>query len=148
MLYHGTHINAPSGFKLTPQASGFTHSKDVHQLEVLFEQMKPQGMISRKDAVYLSDDPDLIDAAGGYTDVIYRVKPVGHTERSDLAWYTKAQEILESREEGLEDCIQKYWAGTPFPDSDCSCFEFRCRAAHVVSIFELNVDSVSELALV
>ena len=146
MLYHGTHYNFDKGFEIKPQ-NEYTSNKNSSELEDLFEKEKPDEMISRKKAVFLCDSPENIDNCGGYTDVIYVVS-TDYEERSDLAWYSKAQEYLEEcnlRE--AKKCAQKYWSGEIFENNKQSCYEIRCNSAIILSTLELNVEK-EELTII
>lgn len=137
-MYHGSRTYLPINFQIKPQ-NEYTSNKESSELENLFESTKPDHLLSRKDSVFLCDNPDLIDPAGGYTDVIYEVE-TDNCEKSDLAWYTEAQIYLEKGAlELAKKCSEKYWSGEPFYDDNMSCYEYRSKSATVKSILELNV---------
>ncbi len=137
--YHGTHFNFKNGFELIPQ-NVFSGSKEVSELENLFELYRPSDKIPRSKSVFISDNIDMIDNLGGYTDAIYEVIP-DIVEQSDLAWYTEAELAIEdSNLNKAIDCIHNYWNGSPFYDSDYSCFEYRTNKATIINLIELNVD--------
>lgn len=139
--FHGTIFNMPIGFELTPQPNGYANNPATSKLEDLFEECRPANKTPRAKAVYISDDMDLIDAAGGYTDVIYVVEPVGEPEKSDLAWYTEADNHLqEGNYFDAMICASNYWSGKEYIHPEKSCFEFRCVRAKVLSVSEINVD--------
>jgi hypothetical protein len=141
--YHGSRKLFEKGFLLAPQADGYAKNPEVASLEALFESRRPQGKTARSNSVYLVTDPDLIDASGGYNDAVYTVKPRSVPEESDLAWYSEAHCELETDPPNMDritTCIDNYWAGTPFPDEDRRCPEYRTKWAEVTSLFELNVD--------
>jgi hypothetical protein len=138
-LYHGSDKKFEIDFKLLPQ-NEYTSNNNSSELEKLFEQRKPIDMISRKNSVFLADDIDLIDALGGYTDIIYEVSVDDNIERSDLAWYTESQKHLEEGSLILASkCADKYWSGDIFYDDNQSCFEYRVSSAKIKNIKELNV---------
>jgi hypothetical protein len=136
-MYHGSCKKFDVGFQLLPQ-NKYTSNDNSKALEDVFESVKPSHCISRKKAVFLSDDIDLIDAAGGYIDIIYKVDTIDY-EKSDLAWYTKAQEFIEGGQlELAKKCAEKYWNGVPFYDSEQSCMEYRAETATITEIVEVN----------
>lgn len=138
MLYHGSRKKFSLNFKLEPQ-NEYTSSDNIQYLEDFFENLKPQNCISRKEAVYLSDNLDLIDVSGGYTDIIYEVS-TDYYEKSDLAWYTEAQSFLDNGKTiSAKKCAENYWNGVPFIDEERSCFEYRAKTATVINIVEINV---------
>jgi hypothetical protein len=96
-LYHGSSKHFVEGTLLVAQPDGYVAqiNDGGSNLEQLFENRRPVNMTSRAQSVYMSADPDLIDASGGSIDAIYKVEPIGNAELSDLAWYTEAQLELE-----------------------------------------------------
>lgn len=137
-MYHGSRKKFDIGFILLPQDE-YTSNEVSKDLEELFESVRPDHCIPRKEAVYLSDNVDLIDASGGYTDIIYKVD-VDDYEKSDLAWYTEAQTCLENGSLKLaKKCALKYWSGEDYYDNKKSCIEYRANSAIVNSIVEINV---------
>lgn len=137
-LYHGTHYLFPCAFELKPQDNGHTHQPETQELEDFIELHRPIDKLSRRKSVFLSDDIDLIDAAGGYTDAVYMVD-VAKVEKSDLAWYSHTQAMLdEGKTEEAEQAAVNYWSGIPFTEVSERCPEYRCASAKVVTIVELN----------
>lgn len=132
-LYHGSIAELQIGCTLVPQAGGYTKSCNSQDLEELFESLRPDNKIPRSESVYMCNDVDLIDLAGGYTDFIYQVNPVGAIEESDLAWYTQAQIQLEDGDrDGAIESAKNYWSGELFVYDNASCIEYRCREATVI----------------
>lgn len=112
VFYHGSFKQFRTGQTLVPQKDGYVQiSLSDHGFEDLVEQLRPNTSISRLSCVFMSDDPDLIDPAGGSTDVIYRVKPIGEAQKSDLAWYTEAFE--KYTEEGASARVQDLLTSSP-----------------------------------
>jgi hypothetical protein len=142
-FYHGSPKHFPIGFRLAPQADGYAQRDEASDLEKLFESRRPAGKTARTKSVFLVADPDLIDAAGGYTDAVYLVEPKSTPEQSDLCWYSEAYAEIESEPHSMArvlECIDHYWSGEPFPVSERRCTEYRVTAAIVLELAELNVD--------
>jgi hypothetical protein len=78
--YHGSFNELSIGTMLATTEGGHTNNAP-DELEQVFEKHKPSDRISRKAAVYLTTDPEDIDALGGYTDYIYQVEPLGKLEK-------------------------------------------------------------------
>lgn len=141
VFYHGSRKAFQNGFELKPQSNGYANSDDASDFEKLMEARRPLDKLSRHASVFLSKDPDLIDGAGGYIDVIYEVRPVSRTEASDLSWYSTAYcefctEPMDER--AINVAIDAYWSGTLNPDLARNV-EYRVSSALVVRVFELNV---------
>jgi hypothetical protein len=130
-LYHGSRKKFPPGFKLSPQL-GYVQDPGQQKLELLFEKYKPANKISRKQAVFLVDDPEMCENAGGYSDYVYLVQPEGKVEKSDLAWYTECEMYFDEPLEKKIECIKNYWNGVPYYNQSNSLFEYRCRSAIVI----------------
>lgn len=142
-LFHGSTKLFPIGFLLSPQADGYANQSDVRAIEAYLEARRPDNKTARSKSVFLVADPDLIDAAGGYTDAIYKVIPRSTPEESDLAWYSEALCALDTDAADMDyvaHCADLYWGGTPFTDESRRCPEYRVKWAEVTSVFELNVD--------
>ncbi|MHD0644932.1 hypothetical protein ACYPKM_04855 [Pseudomonas aeruginosa] len=147
MYLHGSRKLFTPGFVLLPQPNGYVQRSDSPEFERYLESRRPVGLTSRANSVFLTSDPDLIDAAGGYNDAVYEVQVDGDPEQSDLAWYSEAFIEFESKLYGgtfdqtlLDSYVDAYWAGTPFHDAQRSNMEFRVPRAVVIRIYELNVD--------
>lgn len=141
--YHGSKKLFPIGLLLEPQRDGYTNQEDTKDTEAYFESRRPADKTPRSKSVFLVSNPDLIDAAGGYIDVIYTVKPISAPEESDLAWYSEAYAGLDAEPPNMDyvdHCVDRYWDGTPFPDEEMRCPEYRVKWAEVKSVFELNAD--------
>ena len=137
-LYHGSAEEFAPGAVLTPQPGGYATlpDEDIAGPEAALEEHRPPGMIPRAEAVFMVDDPDMIDAAGGYDDHVYEVRPVGAAEASDMAWYSELSVYwFDLTERADEDEIRRlaegYWSGEPFPDRSRGLFEYRARSAVV-----------------
>ena len=130
VYYHGSQTEFKVGFVLKPQ-NEYTSSPEVKTLEDLFEKHRPKGKLSRSKSVFLVDDPDLIDYAGGYDDFIYVVEPIGKVEKSDLGWYTEVDTIMHDDydEADLLQMIRNYWDGVPYRIAEHGLFEYRCGSA-------------------
>lgn len=142
-LYHGSRVEFSAGTILAPQADGYVSYPDADEQHNLTEQVlerhRPQGCVSRFGAVFLIDNPDLIDYAGGYTDYIYEVEPLGPVTRCNLAWYSELYAICEDAvlsesystetPEMIEAALH-YWNADPRDSSDL--YEFLTDRARVV----------------
>jgi hypothetical protein len=113
-LYHGSKVQFPIGFKLTPQSS----SKDSYifqekEVEKIMEKYRPKNKLSRYNSVFLVDTPEIIDQIGGYEDHIYIVQPAPRIEASDLSWYDSNIAYNPVDEKVIQSIIN-YWMGVPY----------------------------------
>ncbi len=133
--YHGTYNNFKNNFILTPQ-KGYTWQEQEQEIENLLEKHRPKWKISRKDCVFLVDDPSLIDPTAEFTTEknysIYEVQPIGQIDKSDLYWYEeiKSRDLIE---ENVLPFIMNYWNGILWNNSNESLPEYRCQKAIVIN---------------
>jgi hypothetical protein len=138
-FYHGSDRQFPVGFVLRPQPDGYVHGvagdefdRAIRRREKILETYRPPQMISRMEAVFLTDSPTLVDNAGGHSDYIYEVAPIGPVEKSNLGWYTEIERATEmggrlSKARASEWALN-YWHGVAGRGTD----EYRCRTARIL----------------
>jgi tRNA uridine 5-carbamoylmethylation protein Kti12 len=138
-FFHGSSEFIKNNTILKPHADSYVKQVDNDFLEKLMEKYRPESKISRYDAVFMVDNMDLIDDAGGSTDFIYEVSPIGEIERSDLAWYSEVQAVDEEENENLiKEYALNYWNGVKFHDEESSLWEYRAKSAIVIDLIEEN----------
>jgi len=134
-LYHGSRKLFDPGFVLRPQEGGYASlpDDDVAPVEEILEKHRPEGKIPRRESVFMVDDPERVDQAGGYGDQVYVVEPIGAVEASDLGWYGELSVYwMDMPEDERRTLAEGYWSGDPFPGRKRSLYEYRARAAEVV----------------
>jgi hypothetical protein len=142
-FYHGSRFNFGVGFQLQPQPDGYTTIGETIDFERLVDARRPADKLSRFESVFLTRDPDLIDAAGGNIDAVYRVEPLSKPEASDLAWYTEAFNehcTTPCNSNRLSELIDCYWSGKPFHTKSHSLTEYRVSAGTIIEMVELNAE--------
>lgn len=142
--FHGSQQAFPLNFILRPQANGYCHWPENAAFEAFVESLRPEEKLSRSKSVFLCAETDLIDAAGGYVDCIYEVRPGPCVQGSDLAWYSEASSYFGSDRDGdverASDLIRRYWSGEPYVSAENSCFEYRTWNAKIIRYEEINMD--------
>lgn len=132
-FFHGSIKKLANKTVLKPNKKGYVQK---NELEILIESVRPDHCISRFDSVFLCNNPDDIDCCGGYTDHIYIVQPRCIPQKSDLAWYTECQLLLEENNiEAAKNAAINYWNGIIFHDTSSSVFEYRCEQATLLEEF-------------
>jgi len=124
--FHGSYHFLPNGTVLSPGKGNFMGTVNQYKMDSHFklEQFRPSNLISRNNCVFMTDNPEDIDLAGGASEHIYIVKPLGKVERHDLNWMSEIDlifsEAWDNGEQESEDTIEKvknaalnYWNGTP-----------------------------------
>lgn len=132
-LYHGSRGHFDPGFVLKPQVAADAFDEDVAPVEDIMEKHRPEGKIPRRESVFMVDDPERVEQAGGYEDHVYIVEPIGAVEASDLGWYGELSVYwMDMPDDERRGLAEGYWSGDPFPGRPRSLYEYRARAAEVI----------------
>lgn len=158
VLYHGSRKDFPVGFMLTPQTDGYIHAtredNSAHvMLEDALERYRPAHCVPRENAVFMCEDIEMIDYAGGYNDFVYLVEPDQPVTCCNLAWYSALYSLCEhetfsaqeARAQGhdwypdweepeLKVYALNYWNCAPHGDDDL--FEWLSPRAVIKKIIE------------
>ena len=145
--FHGSYDELPNGTILTPDKGNFMGTFSENEMDSHFkvEQFRPSNFLSRNNAIYLTQNIDDIDLAGGATDHIYLVEPMGKTEPHDVNWLSEIDLIMsDAWDEGTqedEETIEKvknaalnYWNGVPHYNE--SVWEFLVPSATIIREIE------------
>jgi hypothetical protein len=115
-FYHGSEIKLPVGTILVPSTDYAVRWYDNNFYQIL-EKYRPSDKLAHKLSVFMCDNPDDIDAAGGSTDWLFTVKPKGVVQRHDMNWGSKIDCLISDgySEDSLEvkSAAKNYWDGTP-----------------------------------
>lgn len=142
IYYHGSYDDLPIGTVLTPEKGNFVNTIQDFEMESHFklEMFRPSGYISRNNAVYMCDNPEEVDLAGGANDHIYAVEPLGVVEQHDLNWMTEIDMIMDkyfnqgnpdAAVEEVEQAALNYWNGVPHYNE--SVWEYLTPAAKIIN---------------
>lgn len=131
--YHGSRKKFPVGFILTPQNDGYTSHSEVQAEEQIIEKYRPKNKLSRKNSVFMVDNIDDIDSAGGYLDFVYRVEPLGKIERSDMHYYSEISIYHDMMEDEIKQLALNYWSGIP-SGTNTGLFEYRTPKAKILEL--------------
>ena len=116
-LFHGSAAEHPDGRILLGRRAlrGFDAVGPMSaDIEDILEAQRPHDCIRRVEAVYLSENPDDLDASGAYCDYISVVETPQGVTRHDIAWMT-FMESSEGDDAWQALCAKRYWEGTSFP---------------------------------
>jgi hypothetical protein len=141
--FHGSRRNMAVGTVLKPQGAGYVRGSGLdrgervphRRCEAILEKNRPHDAPQRSESVFLVTvpDADLIDKAGGYSDFIYRVNPVGSIWACNLWWYGQLYSLCEDLQKGdmpvAADMAAKYWSAS-YGDRDS--IEYLVREAVIV----------------
>ena len=136
-FYHGSSIYLEPGTVLTPRADyeeRWLHTDFYH----ILEKYRPKNKSAHKDSVFMVDTPDDVDLAGGATDWLMTVEPLGPVSKHDLNWSSEISSLLSDgfgvESNQVKQAAQNYWAGKPHHDENV--WEYLTPAAKIFSIEE------------
>jgi len=136
--YHGSMDHLPVGTVLKPRGADYEHDWAHTDFYTALEQYRPSNMLSHKNAVFMVADPDDVDLAGGGTEWLFTVKPLGPVSKHDVNW---SSEISMLRDDGhdvdspeVKKAALNYWHGVPHPNE--SVWEYLTPAAEIIAVEE------------
>ncbi len=126
-FYHGSSQRMEVGATLTAREIEGWFPRPI---EDAMEEGRPQGVPSRLSSFFLVDDPGLIRAAGGSTEYVYRVKPVGLYSKHHHGWMGNVYNVMipfirhrapqEEKDAAtpqlvhIGEWVHNYWEGVPY----------------------------------
>lgn len=128
-FYHGSRTRIPVGRELTARTNAGWFPKTI---EDAVEAGRPPGVPSRLSSFFLVDERKLITVAGGSTDYIYRVTPVGLYSKNHHGWMGNVYSTIipfirqggDRHEEEkyaasldfihIGEWVHNYWDGVPY----------------------------------
>ena len=113
-FFHGSFDKLPNGTILTPRLD-YEKRWGNNAFYSQLEKYRPSGKLASKDSIFMCDNVDDIDLAGGATNYIYSVNPIGNVEKHDINWATEIDLALDSEkgEEEIKKIANNYWNGVP-----------------------------------
>lgn len=132
--FHGSANELPVGTILHPRGDDYEAEWKGASFYDALERYRPEHMLAHKDAVFMVDNEDDIDLAGGATDWMFRVEPMGVIERHDLNWSSEVSVLVSENasEEEIAEAAHNYWQGVPHPNE--SVWEYLTPAAKIISV--------------
>ena len=116
IFYHGSMDNLPVGTILTPRNE---YEKDWQNTDFYkpLEMYRPPHMLAHKDSVFMCDNIDDIDLAGGGTEYVFTVQPIGKIEKHDLNWSSEISALIGDgkhiTDPEVKEAAENYWNGIP-----------------------------------
>lgn len=135
VFYHGSYTKLPLGTILTPRD---TYEDDWKHTDFYgpLEMYRPADKLSHKQSVFMCDNPDDVDLAGGATDWLFTVVPLGPVQRHDLNWSSEISSLvslgvpLDSNE--IKDAAAAYWSGEESPNE--VIWEYLTTSAKIIAV--------------
>ena len=119
--YHGSHTELEIGKSITAR-SNYEEDWGKTDFYKILEFYRPKHMISHNEGVFMCDNDEDVDLAGGSIDFIYEVKPIGFVEKHDLNWSSEISCLvsegypIDSLE--IKKAAENYWKGIPHTDEN------------------------------
>lgn len=134
-FYHGSYEKLPVGTILTPRDNYESNWQNTDFYKPL-EKYRPKNMLPHKKSVFMCDNPDDVDLAGGSTEWLLTVEPLGPVQRHDLNWSSEISMLISDGHSIDSPVVQKaatnYWNGVPHPNE--SVWEYLTSSAKVVAV--------------
>lgn len=134
MLWHASAKELPIGTVLVaqPEYEARWHSESAGRV---LEDLRPEGALPHRDAVFMCEDAQSTDDCGGSTDWLFGVEPLGPVVRHDLALASEIDCLLSDDRTAddpmIVDLARRYWAGEA---SDGPVWEHLAASARIVSV--------------
>ena len=134
-FYHGSNIKLPVGTVLTARDDYESNWSDTDFYPIL-EKYRPQDQLGHSQAVFMCDNEDDIDSAGGGTEWLFTVVPQGIIQRHDLNWGSEISCLISDGYDPqggeVKQAAENYWAGTPHHNE--SLWEYLTPAAKIIKV--------------
>jgi hypothetical protein len=115
--YHGSYDNLPVGTILTPRYDNYEKDWKNTDFYAVLEKYKPKNMLSHKESVFMVDNEDDVDLAGGATDYIFTLKPLGPIQKHDINWSSEISTLISEgyniNSPKVINAANNYWNGIP-----------------------------------
>jgi hypothetical protein len=138
MFYHGSYDELPVGTVLTPRGNDYESEWGGTHFYGALEKHRPPEKLAHKEGVFMVGNEEDIDLAGGATDYIYIVKPIGQVQRHDVNWGSQISMLVDDGA-GLNDpevkqAADNYWNGVPFEGDNV--WEYIAPRAKIVGVLD------------
>jgi len=135
--YHGSYENLPVGTRLTPGNDDYEDNWGENLWYDALEYWRPNEYLAHRAAVFMVDNEDDVDMAGGATDYLLTVIPRGKIQRHDMNWGSEIGGMLEDDDVDyadpvIENLALNYWNGVPHTNE--SVWEYLAPEAIVVAV--------------
>ncbi len=134
-FYHGSMDELPVGTTLKPR-DDYEQRWSSTDFYAALERYRPANMLPHERAVFMVGDPDDVDLAGGGTEWLFTVKPLGPIQKHDLNWGSEISMLISDGHSidspEVKRAADNYWAGLPHQDE--SVWEYLTPAADIIAV--------------
>lgn len=136
--YHGSFNKLSVGTVMNGRREDYEKDWGDNPWYQILHTHKPAGMLHHKNAVFMTDNVDDLDATGSPTDWIFTLKALGPVEKHDMNWISEIEALLsDGKKQDDEEIIRaaiNYWNGTPHHNE--SVWEYLTPSAKIVKVEE------------
>lgn len=135
LYYHGSYEYMPKGTILRGRDDAYESDWSKTSFYAVLERHRPPEMLSHREAVFMCDNSDDLDSAGGGTEWVFTLRAGARVERHDLNWGSAISCAIDedADEETLRGLADSYWKGRPSADP---LWEYLTPEAEIVSVEE------------
>lgn len=135
--YHGSNDYLPVGTILTAR-SGYEERWAHTDFYRILEMYRPPNMLSHNKSVFMCDNPDDVDLAGGGTEWLFTVVPFGPVQRHDMNYSSEISSLIslgyDYDSEEVMDAANDYWSGQESPNE--VIWEYLTTSAKIIKVEE------------
>lgn len=134
-FYHGSMKRLSVGTILSPRNT-YEDTWGNTEFYNILKMYKPNGMLGHNEGVFMVSSEEDIDLAGGGTEWMFIVEPLGKIQKHDLNWSSEISMLIsdgkEFDDEEVMNAARSYWNGEPHPNE--SVWEFITPKAKIISV--------------
>ena len=136
VFYHGCNNYLDVGIVLTPRLDDYEQEWNGTDFYNVLEKYRPDNMLAHKQSVFMVADPDEVDLAGGGSEWLFTLSPLGKIQRHDMNWSSEISWLvgdgysIESDE--VISTANNYWLGKPHHDENL--WEYLTTHAKIVKV--------------
>ena len=116
-FYHSSGKEFPVGTILCGRGEDYHRDWVMTDFYQILEENRPSEYIPHKNAVFFCDNDEDLDCAGGATEWVFEVEPIGIVSRHDLNWSSEISSLLSDGYTRTSDKViqaaKNYWFGVP-----------------------------------
>lgn len=135
IFYHGSEIELPVGTILKASNDYENRWQDNNFYQIL-EKFRPSNQLSHKQCVFMCDNPDDLAAAGGGTEWVFTLKPLGIVQKHDMNWGSEIDCLVSDGFSVDSPAVQKaaenYWNSIPHTNE--SLWEYLTLKAQILKV--------------
>ena len=136
-FYHGSMVILPVGTVLKPNAN-YEENWSKTDFYTVLEKYRPKQMLSHKNSVFMCGTVEDVDLAGGGTEYLFVVEPLGKIEKHDVNWSSEISVLISDGlridDDRVIEAAQNYWNGTPHYNEQV--WEYLTPSAKIITVEE------------